>query len=64
MSLGFCGDLSETARAYLAAFRGGFPLFCKGNKRAGDKKIDKVIRCHFTEVFASLQQVLYQKGMT
>ena len=39
-------------------------MFCKGNKRGGDNKIDKVIICHvqpsrFTEVFASLQQVLY-----
>ena len=45
-----------------------FTVFCKGNKRGGDNKIDKVIICHvqpsrFTEVFASLQQVLYHKRL-
>ena len=62
MSSGFCGDLSETARAYLAAFHWGLLCFVRGIK-GGAKKIDKLITCHFTEVFASLQLVLYQKRM-
>ena len=62
MSSGFCGDLSETARAYLAAFHWGLLWFVRGIK-GGAKKIDKLITCHFTEVFASLQLVLYQKRM-
>ena len=62
MSSGFCGDLSETARAYLVAFHWGLLCFVRGIK-GGAKKIDKLITYHFTEVFASLQLVLYQKRM-